>query len=194
VIVLVLLALTFVLRVPTAAPSLSAIITPEIFSPQNNIGLLNSQAYFIIDINNELHNSQPINVTVFGPIGPQGPIVNITTFNVNAYSAENVTVNQQLTYPGTWQVEVKSGAQFLQSYTFTTADNKGDADYQINQFQNMKDTENLAAQANLTAILSIIIGTSVSVISLVVSIRSSRKKQSNGQDIERAHSPSANTP
>jgi len=149
-------------------------ITPNIYSDTHNIGVLNENAVFVINIKNK--SSELKNITILITT-QEGNLFN-EEISVKEKSENTTIINQKLLCVGSWIVKVLSmDSAIIESYSFVTVTNGIDADIQINALNNIQDAKNSAVTSNIIALLSLFISSTISIIALVFSIRSSRHKK-----------------
>lgn len=162
------------------AAQISVNITPKIYSPENNIGVLNEQASFELYLYNT--GRQPI--TVLAEIEAEGTSVYSENISISSYASRNTTINQSLTQTGDWLVRLIIYPPSTQtsdhviiignsSYAFVTVTNSIDAKLQINALNEIQESKDSADQSHTLASQSNIISASsliVSVVAMIVSI------------------------
>jgi len=139
-------------------------ITPEIYSPGSNIGVLNQRANFSISIRNPLNLPQNVTLVVLDSTHP----VQSIPFEVGKQRTMNGTVTQELDDVGYWTVEAKINGTGISSYSFQVVTNSQEADFQINQYR-------LAVQSNDLALAALVI----SIVSAVVAAAAYLKPRSS---------------
>jgi FlaG/FlaF family flagellin (archaellin) len=146
-------------------------ITPNIFSTSNNVAILNEDAIFDVHIQNK-HDS-PKNVTI--DVDSQEEKVESKEIEVDANSEQTITVNEKLTVPGYWIISVSSDKDVLSTYSFVTMTSRVDALMQINALNALQESQESAAQADIIAMLSLLVSSTISGAALVISLFRSKK-------------------
>jgi hypothetical protein len=135
----------------------------KIYSPSDNVGVLNEPATFNVTIQNPADSSDSVNLVV--------NVENHTLLNetvvLSPHSTKNSTINEQLLFLGEWKIQCFEQKNLIGGYSFVTVMNKGEADMDINQFANMRLTTYISIGAF-----------GVSIFGLIVSIIALRKKKS----------------
>ena len=117
---------------------LSAKITPDIYAPSQNVGVLNSVANFSVSISNKTPNdvSGAVNLTAGAVLVTSQPFV------IHGGKTILLTLSHELTTTGLWTVAVSSQSSVVVSYTFQV-------ELDANQANLVIDQANLA-QASVT--------------------------------------------
>jgi hypothetical protein len=144
-------AILVVLFAGLISPALTASIKARIYSPDNNIGVLNEEGIFNITIQN--HVNIPRTFTVI--IDADGHMLLNETITTEAMASRNLTITQKLIFTGLWTIKLQENGRIIDSYSFITLTNKVEADMQINQLNNMKFNNTLSLVATIVSLLSL---------------------------------------
>jgi len=136
----------------------TSVIKAKIYSPDNNIGVLNEEGVFDITIENHVNTTRTFAVI----IDADGHVLFNETVAIGAVSSRNLTITQKLIFTGLWAIELQENGRIIDSYSFTTLTNKAEADMQINQLNNVRFNNNLSLAATIISSLSL--GVSIYVV------------------------------
>jgi hypothetical protein len=142
-------------------------ITPNIFSKSNNIAVLNETGIFNIQIQNNADSPKNVSIQVVSPEGK----IDSKEIELEPKSVHYEIVNENLTISGLWNISVLSDSQVLDSYSFLTLTNRADALMQISAQNNLQGGNDIAAQSNMFAMLSLLFSGTISCAALIVSLR-----------------------
>jgi hypothetical protein len=138
------------------------IINPTIYSPNDNIGILNEQATFNITI----HNSHKENLEVKIQISGDGNVIVNDTHIIPPESTDNEVIVQKLSYTGLWVVRVLSqDPKIGETYSFTTLTNNVEADGQIYALKNTQNQQDLSTYAIIISVAGLISSVAISCLS-----------------------------
>lgn len=126
-----------------AASATNAEISPVIFAPDKNIGVLNQVANFTILITNPSELSQSGLVEIVA----NGRILNSTRFSAIAGRMTTITLSRELNETGEWSVAVEVGNNLIRSYTFDVKLNVDDATLSV-QTKDIQQTQESLAMLN----------------------------------------------
>ena len=131
-------------------------ITPEIYNPEANLGVLNEQANFTATITNSLPTPQNGVLLVMD----SNHTVQRVPFQVGSDATSRRVMSQELDGVGFWTVEAAvNGSIVPRSYSFQVVVDTQEAIFQVNQYR-------LASQSNYLALAALC----VSIISAGVAI------------------------
>lgn len=151
----------------TTVPEVEVRITPDIYSPNCNIGVLNDIGVFHFEVKNNSNENKTITIMIDTD---QGTLVN-AELRVQAASENSTTITQKLVYPGSWVISAHSEDQkLIDSYSFMTLTNDIDAEIQTNVLKQIQEATNTAHQSNNIAFASLITSTAISSVTLIVTL------------------------
>jgi len=126
-------------------------INANIYSTENNLGILNENCIYNLNIKNNVNRTQIINVKIYN----ENVIIQNNTYLINPKSSKEVTINQKLTYPGIWSLKIFNNNEIIDSYSFNVVINKVEAEVLINQWNSIKLNRNVSIFALIISIISI---------------------------------------
>jgi hypothetical protein len=149
-------------------------ISPTIYSPQNNIAILNEAASFNVTVFNYTNDSLVVKLSVIG----DDNLLHNESLNVSNQSIINMILREKISYSGLWLVTASSNNTRIGStYSFQTVTNAEEANTQINSLSNLTNQQNSTDWSNTLALLAIISNMIIGVIALIISILSYRRKK-----------------
>ena len=178
--------ITIILSLSTAmwmgvAPykSFDLIITPKIYSPECNIGVLNELAIFEMHIRNELSTNEDIEITITA----DDEVILNKIIAINANSSRNETITQRLSNVGMWKIQGIHNEGTIDSYSFKTLTNTVEAEIEI---QGLAELERKTNQdfINLLTTIIVSIATVTGTIIGILNYRKGRKKVTNYQSMD----------
>ena len=108
-------------------------ISPTIYSPQNNIAILNELAIFNVTIYNYADDTLVVKLSVIG----DDNLVYNESFNISNQSVRTMIVSEKISYSGLWLVTAASNDTRMGStYSFQAVTNAEEANGQINSESN----------------------------------------------------------
>jgi hypothetical protein len=147
-------------------------IVPHIYSPTDNIAVLNEVGRFDFLVNNETNSSQIVSFAILAGgnlVGNQTSVI-----DVPPGATRNVSVSQEFGTLGQWSTKAILAGTVISSYSFEVVLNRDVAQIQLNQAKEIE-------QSDLRSWLSLVIA----IIALVASLyfnfqrrRSSKLKES----------------
>jgi hypothetical protein len=152
-------------------PGVTLTISPRIYAPEANIGVLNEEANFAIHATNSLDHAVNLTITVTA-----GNSVVQSQQAILIPGGSDFQISQELSTTGIWTVAVTATSKItmaIKSYSFEVKTNSEEANVPINQWKYMQ-------QNGILAVLSLL----VAAISLCVSIASLLKRPSH--DLEKS--------
>lgn len=151
IVVVIVLAILTCLFTGWIGPAFTTSIKAQIYSPDNNIGVLNEEGVLNITIQN--HSNMPRTFTII--MNANGHILLNETITIEAMGSRSLTITQKLLFTGLWMIELKENERIIDSYSFITLTNKVEADMQINQLNNMKFNNALSLVATIISLISL---------------------------------------
>lgn len=149
-------------------------ISPSIYSPQNNIAVLNELASFNVTVFNYTNETLDVKVSV---IGDDNLLYN-ESFNVSHQSVNTKIVYEKLSYTGLWLVTASSNNTRMGStYSFQTLTNAEEANAQISALSNVTNQQNSTNWSNTLTLLAIVSNTIIGVAALTIAVYSLKKKK-----------------
>ncbi len=113
----------------SSTSGLSVSVFPEIYAPQRNIGVLNQQANFVVNVANNRASS--VNGTII--LSAAGQVAQTQPFTVASGSSKEYTLSTPLYTTGEWIFTVKAGDTLLHPYSFEVVQNTDAADFALTQ-------------------------------------------------------------
>jgi hypothetical protein len=152
-------------------------ISPTIFSPQNNLAILNEAASFNFTVWNFYNDSLDVKLSV---IGDDNLLYN-ESFNVPSQSMSSMIVRKTLCYSGLWLVTASTNDTTIgATYSFQTLTNAQEAYEKINYLANVANQQNSSNLSNTLALINDVINAAVgvtAVAALIIAIFAYRRKR-----------------
>ncbi|MEJ2241887.1 MAG: hypothetical protein P8Y18_07075 [Candidatus Bathyarchaeota archaeon] len=126
----------------------------QIYSTNDNIGVLNERAIFDISIENYLNETRKFSIFV---TAEEGQVYN-ETVELSRLEKRNMVVNQRLRFTGSWTIKVFEGNKQWYDYSFITFANNEEADLEITRIDQINSNNNLISNFLIVAILILILG------------------------------------
>jgi uncharacterized membrane protein len=150
-VVVIVFAILVALFAGLIGPAFTTSIKTQIYSPDNNIGVLNEEGVFNITIQNHVNTSRTFAVI----IDADGHVLLNETITTEAMASRNLIITQKLIFTGLWAIELQENGIIIDGYSFTTLTSKVEADMQINQLNNVKFNNTLSLAATIISMLSL---------------------------------------
>jgi hypothetical protein len=150
-------------------------ISPNIYSPQSNIAILNEAASFNVTVFNYTNESLVVKLSV---IGDDNLLYN-ESFNVSNQSVSSMIVREKISYSGLWLVTASTNntRMGVATYSFQTVTNAVEANAQINYLSNAMNQQNSTNFSNTLALAAIVISIIFGVVTSIISVLSYRRKR-----------------
>lgn len=149
-------------------------ISPTIYSPQNNLAILNEFSSFNFTAYNYSNETWNVIISVIA----NNDELFSDQFSVPNQSIISKVVHQELCYVGPWLIKaISNETRASTSYAFVTVANIQEADTQIKATENVQNQQNSANLANTISIIALIVSTITGSIAIVISILSYRRKR-----------------
>jgi hypothetical protein len=126
-------------------------VDAKLYSADQNIGVLNEIASFLVAIKNNSNSTRALNIVVNAE---EHAVLNETVV-AGPMSSRNVTITQKLTLLGLREIQVLKDKKLADSYSFLTAVNEAEADMKITQLENIRLNNNLSIAALTISIISV---------------------------------------
>lgn len=128
-------------------------INAKIYNPKHNIGILNEEVVFNINIINYENFTRMINVKIIA----EDYFEKNKILNLEAMESMNVSITEKLIYPGIWTIKVlDEDEKDLDGYSFLVAINKGEANIKVSQWDDIQFNKMLSILAIALAVLGLI--------------------------------------
>lgn len=137
-------------------PGVTLTISPRIYAPEANIGVLNEEANFAIHATNRLDHAVPLTILVTAG----NSVVQSQQATLLPGESKDFQISQELSTTGIWTVAVTATSNMtmpIESYSFEVKTNPEEANVAINQWKYMQWNGNLAGLSLLVAALSLCI-------------------------------------
>ncbi|MEJ2280940.1 MAG: hypothetical protein P8X97_03360 [Candidatus Bathyarchaeota archaeon] len=126
----------------------------QIYSTNDNIGVLNERAIFDISIENYLNETRKFSVIV---TAEEGQVYN-ENVELSGLEKRNIVVNQRLRFTGSWTIKIIEENKLWYNYLFTTFVTDEEADLEITRIDQINSNNNLISNLLIVAIIVIISG------------------------------------
>jgi hypothetical protein len=144
----------------------TADVKARIYAPEQNIGVLNEEGLFNINVRNYGNLTRTIRVI----INAEDYVVDNETITIEAEASENKTITQTLDSLGEWRIKVlDEDNKNVGSYSFLIVLNKGEANVRVNQWNDIQDSKKLSI---ISAVIS-----GIGLIISALALRASRARR-----------------
>ena len=148
-------------------------IFPDIYSQENNVGILNQEATFIINVKNPTNSSLSVKVSITG----DGNSVLVNSPHIIAPNGgNNIEIKQKLSYTGFWLIKATTEDGLSEdSYSFAVYTSKVDADLYLTSLNREIARDNNSFYALIISIVALIIATIVNGLTFYVNNKKLKK-------------------
>ncbi|MCW4001498.1 MAG: hypothetical protein NWE93_14805 [Candidatus Bathyarchaeota archaeon] len=167
-------------------------ISPSIYSPQNNLAILNEEASFDITTYNYTNDTLEVKLSIIG----NDNIVYTENINISAKSEYNRYLRQTISYTGLWLVTASSNnTRMFATYSFQTVTNAQEANMQINSEMMYLNQQNSSDWSNTLASIAILVSVvSVAINFGVLGLNFLRYRKNNKKSVKRKRDQHINQP